>query len=85
MQQAHPVLELSSAAAVRAAVVAGAGPAVMSRLAVADDLAIGRLRTVAVPELDLRRELRAIWVGGRTPPVGIARDLLTHITNHAAR
>src|ERR1700731_4452248 len=43
-RQAHPVLELSSAAAVRAAVAAGAGPAGMSRLAVADDLAIGRLR-----------------------------------------
>ncbi len=83
-QQAQPVLELSSAAAVRAAVIAGAGPAVMSRLAVADDLAIGRLRTVAVPELNLRRELRAIWVGGRTPPAGAARDLLTHITSRAA-
>jgi DNA-binding transcriptional LysR family regulator len=83
-QQAHPVLELSSAAAVRAAVAVGAGPAVMSRLAVADDLAIGRLRTVAVPELNLRRELRAIWVGGRTPPAGAARDLLTHITSRAA-
>jgi DNA-binding transcriptional LysR family regulator len=56
----------SAAAGVRAAVAAGAGPAVMSRLAVADDPAIGRLRTVAVPELNLRRELRAIWVGGRT-------------------
>jgi DNA-binding transcriptional LysR family regulator len=85
LQQAPPVLELSSAAAVRAAVVAGAGPAVMSRLAVADDLAIGRLRTVAVPELDLRRELRAIWVGGRTPPAGAARDLLVHITSRARR
>jgi DNA-binding transcriptional LysR family regulator len=83
-QQAQPVLELSSAAAVRAAVAAGAGPAVMSRLAVADDLAIGRLRTVAVPELNLRRELRAIWVGGRAPPAGAARDLLTHITSRAA-
>lgn len=82
--QARPVLELSSAAAVRAAVVAGAGPAVMSRLAVADDLAIGRLRTVAVPELDLRRKLRAIWVGGRNPPAGAARDLLAHITNQLA-
>src|SRR4029077_13049141 len=41
LQQAHPTLELSSAAAVRAAVVAGAGPAVLSRLAVTDDLAIG--------------------------------------------
>lgn len=84
MRQVHPVLELSSAAAVRAAVAAGAGPAVMSRLAVADDLAIGRLRTVAVPELDLRRELRAIWVGGRMPPAGAARDLLTHISNRPA-
>jgi DNA-binding transcriptional LysR family regulator len=84
IQQAQPALELSSAAAVRAAVVAGAGPAVMSRLAVADDLAIGRLRTVAVPELNLRRELRAIWVGGRTPPAGAVRDLLAHITGRAA-
>lgn len=83
-QQAHPVLELSSAAAVRAAVAEGAGPAVMSRLAVADDLAIGRLRTVPITRLDLRRQLRAIWVGGRTPPAGVARDLLTHIVAHAA-
>jgi DNA-binding transcriptional LysR family regulator len=83
-RQAEPVLELSSAAAVRAAVAAGAGPAVMSRLAVADDLAIGRLRTVDVPELNLRRQLRAIWVGGRTPPAGVARDLLSHITSQGA-
>jgi len=82
--QAQPVLELSSAAAVRAAVAAGAGPAVMSRLAVADDLAIGRLRTVPVTDLNLKRQLRAVWVGGRTPPAGVARDLLTHITSHAA-
>jgi DNA-binding transcriptional LysR family regulator len=80
MEQAHPVLELSSSAAVRAAVLAGAGPAVMSRLAVADDVAAGRLRTVSVPELNLKRELNAIWVGGRTPPAGVIRDLLSHIT-----
>ena len=84
MHQPSPVLELSSAAAVRAAVLAGAGPAVMSRLTVADDLAVGRLATVAVPELDLRRELRAIWVGGRTPPGGAIRELLSHITSRAA-
>jgi DNA-binding transcriptional LysR family regulator len=77
--QASPALELSSAAAVRAAVLAGAGPAVMSRLAVADDLAVGRLRAVQVPDLNLRRALRAIWVGGRTPPAGAVRDLLSHI------
>ena len=64
----------------RAAVLAGAGPAVMSRLAVADDVAAGRLRTVSVPELNLKRELNAIWVGGRTPPAGVIRDLLSHIT-----
>jgi DNA-binding transcriptional LysR family regulator len=83
--QAPPTLELSSAAAVRAAVIAGAAPAVMSRLAVADDLAIGRLCPVAVERLNLARRLRAVWVGGRTPPAGAARDLLAHIGGHAAR
>ncbi|MCV7200366.1 LysR family transcriptional regulator [Mycobacterium angelicum] len=79
MQQAPPVLELASAAAVRAAVLAGAGPAVMSRLAVADDLAVGRLHAIDIPDLDLRRKFRAIWVGGRTPPAGAIRDVLSHI------
>jgi molybdate transport repressor ModE-like protein len=75
---AHP-LELASAAAVRAAVLAGAGPAVMSRLAVSDDLSHGRLRAVPVADLDLRRDLRAIWMGAQNPPAGAARDLLNHI------
>jgi len=78
-RQAPPVMELSSAAAVRAAVLASQAPAVMSRLSIADDLAFGRLREVSTPELDLRRHLRAIWVGGRTPPAGAVRDLLGHI------
>jgi molybdate transport repressor ModE-like protein len=80
---AHP-LELASAAAVRAAVLAGAGPAVMSRLAVTDDLTHGRLRAVPVADLDLRRDLRAIWMGASTPPAGAARDLLTHIATSRA-
>src|SRR6201992_2836341 len=54
MHQPSPALELSSAAAVRAAVLAGAGPAVISRLAVGDDLAVGRLRGVPAPHLDMR-------------------------------
>ena len=83
MTQAAPVLELSSAAAVRAAVLAGAGPAVMSRLAVVDDLTVGRLRSVPVADLNLRRDLRAIWVGARTPPAGAVRDLLAHIATAA--
>ncbi len=77
---AHP-LELPSAAAVRGAVLAGAGPAVMSRLAVSDDLVHGRLRAVPIADLDLRRDLRAIWMGAATPPAGAARDLLNHIAS----
>ncbi|OJZ69928.1 LysR family transcriptional regulator [Mycobacterium paraffinicum] len=81
MEQAAPVLELTSAAAMRAAVLAGAGPAAMSRLAVADDLAVGRLSAVTIPKLDLRRKFRAIWVGGRTPPAGAVRDMVSHIVS----
>ncbi|WP_280830277.1 LysR family transcriptional regulator [Mycolicibacterium frederiksbergense] len=80
-RQASPAIELSSAAAMRAAVLAGAGPAVMSRLAVEDDLTVGRLRVVPIPGLDLRRTLRAVWLGGRTPPAGAVRDLLGHIAS----
>ena len=80
-RQADPAIELSSATAMRAAVLAGAGPAVMSRLAVEDDLTLGRLREVAVAGLDLHRELRAIWSGGRTPPAGAVRELLSHIAS----
>ncbi|MGC5248145.1 LysR family transcriptional regulator [Gordonia sp. DT219] len=76
--RAQPVLELSTSAAVRSAVIAGAGPAVLSDLAVRDDL--GR-RLVAVPlaDLDLRRALRAVWIGGRHPAAGAAREFLTHV------
>jgi DNA-binding transcriptional LysR family regulator len=85
MRQAPPVLELTSAAAMRAAVLAGAGPAAMSQLAVADDLAIGRLHAITIPELDLRRKFRAIWIGGRNPPAGAIRDLLSHIASRATK
>jgi DNA-binding transcriptional LysR family regulator len=85
MEQAAPVMELTSAAAMRAAVLAGAGPAAMSRLAVADDLATGRLHAVGIPKLDLRRKFRGIWVGGRIPPAGAIRDLLSHIASRATK
>lgn len=81
-RQADPAIELSSATAMRAAVLAGAGPAVMSRLAIDDDLTLGRLREVPVAELNLHRELRAVWSGGRTPPAGAVRDLLSHIASY---
>jgi hypothetical protein len=51
----------------------------MSRLAVEDDFMLGRLREIAVADLDLRRSLHAVWVGATTPPAGAVRDLLSHI------
>lgn len=73
--RAAPALELSATTAIRQAVLAGAGPAVLSVLAVRDDLAAGRLVRVRVPALDLRRELRGVWPEGPVP-AGPARELL---------
>ena len=73
---APPTLILSTSAAVRTAVLAGAGPAVLSELVVAADLAAGTLRRVPVAGLDLRRSLRAVWIGARTPPAGPVRDVI---------
>jgi DNA-binding transcriptional LysR family regulator len=79
MRQAPAALSLSTTSAIRAAVIAGAAPAVLSDLAVADDLATGRLVRVTVPGLDLRRTLRAVWRGTAAPPAGAARDLIADI------
>ncbi|WP_181775747.1 LysR family transcriptional regulator [Amycolatopsis pittospori] len=62
---AKPLLELGSASAVRNAVIAGAGPAVISELDVARDVADRRLVPVAVEGVDFGRELRAVWPAGR--------------------
>jgi DNA-binding transcriptional LysR family regulator len=56
-------------------VLAGAGPSVLSHLAVRDDITAGRLVRIRVPELDLRRTLRGIWPEGPVP-AGPARELL---------
>ncbi|RSN34418.1 LysR family transcriptional regulator [Amycolatopsis sp. WAC 01416] len=62
---AKPLLELGSASAVGNAVIAGAGPAVISELAIVRDVAEGRLVPVAVDGVDFGRELRAVWPAGR--------------------
>ncbi|MBC2879277.1 MULTISPECIES: LysR family transcriptional regulator [Streptomyces] len=72
---APPLLELASTTAVKAAVVSGAGPSVLSELAVVDELASRRLVEVPVTGLGLRRDLRAVWPLGQRP-VGPAWDLL---------
>lgn len=78
-----PTLELSSTAAVRAAVAAGAGPAVLGEHAVRDDLATGRLVRVEVTGVDLTRRLHAVWRDGRQPPAGPARDLVVRAAGEA--
>lgn len=65
-EPSEPLLELGSNAAVKGAVTAGAGPAVLSVLAVRDELRSGRLVEVAVEEFDLSRPLYAVWPRGRT-------------------
>jgi molybdate transport repressor ModE-like protein len=75
LEPVPPALELSSTASIRGAVLAGAGAAVLSDLAVREDLAAGRLVEVAVRGLALRRTLRGVWAGGPVP-AGPARDLL---------
>ncbi len=63
-------LELGSTSAVKAAVVTGVAPGVLSELTVAGDVASGALVVVEVDGLDLRRELRMVWPTDR--PVGVA-------------
>ncbi len=60
-----PLLELGSNEAIKGAVKAGAGPAVLSVLAVEDDLRGGMLVEVAVDGADLRRPICAVWRKGQ--------------------
>ncbi|MGX5696009.1 LysR family transcriptional regulator [Agromyces soli] len=64
---ASPSLELGSNAAVRASVAAGAGPAVLSELAVSAWIAHGELVEVPIEGLGLQRRLRAVRRTGTTP------------------
>ncbi|MFE2264658.1 LysR family transcriptional regulator [Streptomyces griseosporeus] len=73
---ARPLIELSSTTAVKAAAESGAGPAVLSELAVGEELGMRRLVSVPVEGVALGRALRAVWPAGRRP-AGPARDLLS--------
>jgi DNA-binding transcriptional LysR family regulator len=74
VEPVSPAAELSSTTAIKAAVAAGAGPAVLSSLAVAGELATGTLRAVPITGVDLGRTLMAVWVDGRRL-AGAARHL----------
>jgi DNA-binding transcriptional LysR family regulator len=79
-----PLAELSSTTAIKAAAAAGAGPAVLSSLAVAAEVAAGALRPVVVTGLDLNRVLRAVWLAGRRLS-GPSRDLYAIAARSAGR
>ncbi|MGW1076753.1 LysR family transcriptional regulator [Streptomyces sp. NPDC002537] len=72
---ATPLLELASTAALRTTAISGAGPTVLSALAVREDLQTRRLVSVPIENVTLSRPLRAIWPAGHRP-AGPARDLL---------
>ena len=73
---ARPLIELSSTTAVKASVVSGAGPAVLSELAVGEELSLRRLVEIPVADTSLSRDLRAVWPAGHRP-TGPARELLS--------
>jgi DNA-binding transcriptional LysR family regulator len=74
LEPVPPAAELSSTTAIKAAVAAGAGPAVLSSLAVAAELSAVTLCAVPVTGVDLGRTLMAVWAEGRRL-AGPARDL----------
>ncbi len=81
--QARIAMELGTSAAVRSAIAAGVGPGVLSRLAVRDDLVLGRLVAVEVAAPPLTRRLTAVWRPDHDPPPPEASRLLAVATGNA--
>jgi DNA-binding transcriptional LysR family regulator len=65
-----PFLELGSTTALKAAVESGAGPGILSRLAVETEVRDGRLLIVSIEGLSLKRSIRLVWSKERplSPP-----------------
>lgn len=82
----NPRLELGSNAAVRVAVLSGAGPAVLSRLAVAEAIAAGSLVELRIQGVELGRRLCAAWTGPRSlgGPAGELVRIATGSTSRSA-
>jgi DNA-binding transcriptional LysR family regulator len=76
-----PALEAASTEGLKRAVLGG-GFALLSRLAVEEEVASGSLAAVPVPELDLRRELRAVRLSARPGPAALLWDWLSTHAPH---
>jgi DNA-binding transcriptional LysR family regulator len=77
-----PLVELGSTTAIKAAVASGAGPGVLSRLAVEADVQEGRLVAVATDDVALKRSIRVVWSKER-PLTSTAKLLLRLIEENA--
>jgi len=82
LQPAASAVELTTATAVREAVLAGGPPAFLSARVAHREIESGRLVVVTTSELDLTRAFRAVWVGSRQPPAGPVRDLVALARAH---
>ncbi|HET7415094.1 MAG TPA: LysR family transcriptional regulator [Arthrobacter sp.] len=76
MVPVEPTQILGSNAAVRVAVASGAGPAVLSKLALRDQLANGELLRVPLQSPGVNRPLTAVWQGPRRL-TGAAAELVS--------
>lgn len=80
-----PAAVFSTEAAVRSAVAAGVGPAVLSRMTIDDDVRLGRLRAVPIrPDL-VHRPFTAVWRGRAHELDGTCRELVELATQEETR
>jgi DNA-binding transcriptional LysR family regulator len=75
-------IELRSTTAIKTAVIAGTGPAVVSAHTVGDELADGRLVAIATAGVQMDRSIRAVWPAS-VEPSRPARRLIEIATSHA--
>lgn len=71
-----PAIVLPTSAAVRMAVAESLAPALLSALAVADDIRLGRLIEVPLGERTIARPITALWRGGPRDLLSISRELV---------
>lgn len=74
-----PSMELGSTTSIKEAISGGHAATVLGRLSVETELAAGTLAEVSLTDLELSRDVRAIWKNGRTP-TGPAGTLLAVCT-----
>jgi DNA-binding transcriptional LysR family regulator len=79
----RPAMELDHTETIKRAVIAGLGVAFVSRYAVEDEVRSGRLRTLAVQGLKIRRHFHVIH-DDRRPPSASARAFMSFLDGNGA-